>query len=112
MAYRETYLQLPDAMDVLTGRIKAMPTDFTLSAAYSMITSLGYKLKAIHDDKGRSKEFFDCAATYFDFIHENFKPEFCVMGVRDCLKNFKLPMVQAPNWKKFAKDYTKLVMAA
>lgn len=37
---------------------------------------------------------------------------FAVMIVRDGLKYKKLPMIQAPNWKRFAKNYTSIVMAA
>ena len=111
MAYRDVYLKLPDPAKVLDGEVKKMPTH-ELSAAYAMITALSYELKHRHDKHGRNKKFFESADRYMGFIHENFKPEFCVMGVRDCLKAFKLPMVQAPDWKKFAKDYTKLVMAA
>jgi len=112
MAYREVYLKLPDPADILDGKVKKMPDRSDLSAAYSMITALSYELKERHDKKGKGKAFFGDAGVYFEFIHNNFAPEFCVMGVRDCLKNFKLPMVQAPNWQKFAKDYAKFVMAA
>lgn len=37
---------------------------------------------------------------------------FVIMIVREGLKNRKLPMVQAANWKMFAKNYSKVVMAA
>ena len=37
---------------------------------------------------------------------------FAVMIVRDGLKDRKLPMVQARNWKWFARKYTEIVMAA
>jgi len=110
--YREIYLTLPDPADVLSGKVKTMRDKDNLSACYAMITSLSYELQAEFEKKQRSKAWLDMAAIYFDFIHDNFRPEFCVMGVRDCLKNMKLPMIQAPNWKSFAKDYTKLVMAA
>ena len=111
MSYREVYLKLPNPADVLAGKVKKMPSK-ELSAAYAMITALSYELKERFEKHGRGKEFFNGADTYMEFIHENFDPEFCVMGVRDCLKNFKLPLVQAPGWKGWAKDYTKLVMAA
>lgn len=37
---------------------------------------------------------------------------FAIMIVREGLKNRQLPMIQASNWKKFAKGYTRIVMAA
>ena len=37
---------------------------------------------------------------------------FAVMIVRTGLRDYKLPMIQAKNWKPFAKDFTKIVMAA
>ena len=37
---------------------------------------------------------------------------FSIMIVRHGLKDLRLPMIQAPKWKKFAKGYTKIVMAA
>ena len=112
MTYREVYLKLPDPDDVLNGKVKVMPEKNNLSANYAMITSLSYALQDRYEKDGKSKKWLDAAATYFDFIHASFAPEFCVLGVRDCLKNMKLPMIQAPNWKAFAKDYTRLVMAA
>jgi len=111
MSYREVYLKLPNPADVLDGKVKKMPTN-ELSAGYAMITSLGYELQNRFEKHGRDKRWFSSADLYMEFIHANFNPEFCVMGVRDCLKTFKLPMVQSPGWKKFAKDYTKLVMQA
>lgn len=112
MSYREVYKSIPDPYDVLDGKVKELKADISLSAKYAMITSLSYALKDRFDEHGKSKEWLQNAATYFTFVHLNFNPEFAVSGVRDCLKGFKLPMVQAPNWKEFAKDYTKLVMAA
>lgn len=111
MKYREIHMSLPDPGDVLDGKVAPIK-DPGLSASYAMITSLSYELSSRFEKMGKTKEFLDMAATYFEFIHDSYKPEFCVMGVRDTLKNFKLPMVQAPNWKKFAKSYTKFVMAA
>lgn len=37
---------------------------------------------------------------------------FCVVIVRHGLKNLKLPMIQARNWKLFARHLTRIVMAA
>lgn len=111
MKFREIHLSLPDPGDVLDGKV-APQKDPGLSASYAMITSLSFELRDRYEKLGKSKEFLDMAAQYFDFIHASYKSEFCVMGVRDTLKNFKLPMIQAPNWKKFAKSYTKFVMAA
>lgn len=112
MNYRKVYLTLPDPMDVLTGKVRKMPDANNLSAHYAMITSLSYALHDQYDKLGKKKEWFDMVGVYFDFIHENFSPEFCVMGLRDCLRNMKLPLILAPSWQNFAKDYSKLVMAA
>ncbi len=112
MNYREVYLKIPSPADVLDGKVKKLNEGTSLSAQYAMITSLSYELKNRFDEHGKSKGWLDNAATYFEFVHGSFNPEFAISGVRDCLKGFKLPMVQAPNWKHFAKDYTKLVMAA
>ena len=112
MTYREVYLTLPDPGEVLDGKVAKMPDNHSLSAAYAMITSLNYELQNRFEKTGKTKEWLSWAATYFEFIHVSFNAEFCIMGVRDTLKNMKLPMIQAPNWKHFAKDYTKLVMSA
>lgn len=111
MKFREIHLSLPDPGEVLDGKVPPIK-DPNLSASYAMITSLSYELRDRFEKLGKSKEFLGMAATYFEFIHDSYKPEFCIMGVRDTLKTFKLPMVQAPNWKKFASSYTKFVMAA
>lgn len=111
LKHREVYLKLPDPGDVLDKKVKKMK-EHSISAAYAMIMALSYELKDRFEKHGKSKAYLDMIAVYFEFIHENFKPEFCIMGVRDCLKTFNLPMVQAPNWKKFAQSYSKIVMAA
>ena len=112
LKYREVHLSIPNPGDVLDGKVKPI-MDPELSASFAMITALSYELKERFDKMGKSKDFLDMCATYFDFIHDSgYKSEFCVMGVRDTLKNFGLPMIQAPNWKKFAKTYSKFVMAA
>lgn len=111
MTYREVYLKLPNPSDILDGKIKKMPED-NLSANYAMITSLGYELRSRYEKNGKGDSWFKAADTYMEFIHKNFDPEFCVMGVRDCLKTLELPMAKTPGWKKFAQDYAKLVMAA
>ena len=112
MTYREVYLKIPSPEEVLDGKVKKLKDGTSLSAQYAMITSLSYELKNRFDDMGKSEKWLKNAATYFDFVHASFSPEFAICGVRDCLKGFKLPMVQAPNWKNFAQDYTRLVMAA
>jgi len=111
MQFREIHLSLPDPGDVLDGKIAPLSSP-GLSESYAMIMALSYELRDRHDKLGNSKEFLDMAAKYFDFIHASYSPEFCILGVRDTLKTFKLPMVQAPNWKKFASSYVKFVMAA
>lgn len=54
---------------------------------------------------------------YEDGITENhwrtcYPATFAIMIVRDGLKHRKLPMIQAPNWRPFAKMYSRVVIAA
>lgn len=37
---------------------------------------------------------------------------FATMIIRDGFKNRKLPIIQAANWKPFAKGFTKIILAA
>lgn len=37
---------------------------------------------------------------------------FCIVIVRHGMRNLKLPLIQARNWRPFARHFTKLVMAA
>jgi len=111
LKFREIRLNLPDPGDVLDGKV-APQVNPSLSESYAMIVALSYKLSERFEKMGKTPEFLKMEATYLEFLHASYKPEYCVLGVRDTLKAFKLPMVQAPNWKTFAKSYTRFVMAA
>lgn len=112
---------LPDPMGILDGSIKKLGGKVEMSARYSMIIALGQKLKTLHDavekQDSKKKEAFTkwsgYADNYFTFIHDNFDDEFCIMGVRDCFKNLKLPMAKTPLYRKtFVKKYGNMIMAA
>jgi len=114
MAYEKVYRKIPDPSKILDGAIKEMPKNPSLSAEHAVVNALTYELhhRFGKANKKVNKAWLESASNYIDFIHNQFSPELAVAGLRDALKNFGLPMVQAPNWKNFAKDYTHLVMAA
>jgi MoxR-like ATPase len=112
LTYQEVYMNIPNCGDVLDGKVAPL-TNTETSACFAIMTGLSYELKARFEKLGKTEKFLDMCAQYFEFIDaSDFQKEFCIMGVRDTLKNLGLPMVQAPNWGKFAKTYSKLVMAA
>lgn len=115
MAYREVYLKLPDPEEVLDGKIKEMPRGSNnLSQHYAMIISLSYALRDRYTKAGNkpTEAWIKAGQTYLEFLHASFSPEFCVMGVRDCLRTQNLPLSKVPGWRTWARDYAHFVLPA
>ena len=115
MTYRKVYKNLPDPMDVLTGRVTKLPDRDDVSIKYAMMTSLVYTMRdeytKVTDKKTDFKDFDKLCDGFFSFIHDsdNFSPEFAIMGVRDAMKNLKIPIAKTTAWKPFAADYGRLI---
>ncbi len=63
-------------------------------------------------------EITELAAEAKGLLHGDLEREtasdkcFPIVIINDAMRNRKIPIIDAPNWKEFAKQYTKIIMAA
>lgn len=101
-----------EADDILDGKITKKLDNMISSYDYTMTMALSYQLYTRYKKYGEQKEYISSLENYFDFMMNNFCPEFCIMGLRDCFKNYDLPMMNASNWKEFADKYRDIIKIA
>ncbi len=119
MTYRNQAANLPNARDVLSGKVTKLNTK-QIDVMYALVTALCYELRDQADrgkralDKGDSTqmdEFQKQVDTFLRFVMDNFEDELAVMGSKTILGVYKLP-ISAPalkNWKEFVKRYADLL---
>jgi AAA domain (dynein-related subfamily) len=100
IAHRSRTFNLPSPSDVLKGKVKILETK-EVSAKYSLITSLCYALA----DSQKIEEFQEYSDNFFDFLLENMEQEFCVLGIRMCVKNFGIRFKSTASYKKFSDRF-------
>lgn len=119
MTYREQAAHLPNAKDVLSGRVTKLNTK-KIDVMYSLVTSLCYELL---DQSKRGKEaaavgnsapmndFQTQVDTFLRFTMDNFEDELTVMGARTILGTYKLPIAanKLKNWKEFCDKFSELL---
>lgn len=113
-AHRKFVAQLPDPMDVLTGKVKDLNVK-EVSAMYSLTVSMCYELKDMMDlkkvDKNKLNEMMDHFLTY---MMKNFETELVIMGAKTAIKTYGLPL--EPNklkcFDEFHKKYGKYILDA
>lgn len=111
MAYRKTVGKLPNASDVLTGKVTRLKTR-DISAQYSLIVSIAYELRAANEAK--SPEFENMLNTGFRFLLDNFETELVVMASRLMFKTYTLPMkanLSAELWNEFTEKHGKFILS-
>jgi len=124
--HRRFAAQLPDAIDVLTGKVKKL--DCTeVSAHYSLVVSLCYRLKELvnvyespEDARPEGYEKFDSddwhkyVDNYFAFMLDNMQPEMIVLGGTTALRKsmFNLPIEhrKLKNFKRLYKEYGQMII--
>lgn len=120
MQYRKSAADLPNAKDVLSGKITKLNTK-QIDVMYALTTALCYELKDSSDRARRAeaenkdkkpKELFQKQVdTFMRFIMDNFSDELAVMGARIVLGVYRLP-IEAPkltNWGEFVERYHSLL---
>jgi hypothetical protein len=118
MAHRKYTGQLPNAVEVLQGKVTDMKIK-EVSAQYSLMTSLCYELKDFFD-KGKKAgklddkvwhEMVDC---FFGFIMKNFTAEVCILAVKNALQQYGLVFQgsKMKTYPEFAKKYGNFITAA
>ena len=102
-AFRKHSAKLPKAMDILEGKVDKLETK-EVGALYSLVISLAYELRELHQKKHpRFWEFMDTA---FDFQMKNMQVELNIMSAKTLLKNFGVP-IEPDKMKNFDKFYDK-----
>ena len=114
VAERENNISLPNARDVLAGKILELDTD-SISAKFNMTANLCYELLELNENEDIDKdEWFVYADNFFKFMMANFEPEMNVMGAQFALNTYKLPFnpTKITSFAEFHKRYGKFIMAA
>lgn len=113
-AHRKFSSQLPDAIDVLTGKVKELKVK-EVSAMYSLTMSLCYELRAIMDGKTvKTEKLTEYTNNFLTFMMANFETELVIMGARVAIKQYGLPMVPSklPCFEEFHKKFGKYILDA
>jgi len=113
MAHRKVADQMPNPIDILTGKVKDISIN-EISAQYSLVTGMCYELKDAIDNKIKDAEFHSMADYFFGFIMKNFETEIVVMAARIALTTYNLPILptKLKNFDEFHKRYGKYIIAA
>lgn len=124
--HRKYAAQLPNTIDVLTGKVKTLECK-EVSAHYSLVVSLCYTLKNLlpiteQDPEARPEGMkdFDNDAwhkyidNYFSFMMDELQPEMVILGIATALKQsmFALPINhrKLPSYTRMFKEYGDMVL--
>lgn len=107
-AYRKSSAKLPKAIDILKGNVKTIETK-EIGALYSLVISLAYELKEVHEKK--NPEYWKYLDNCFDFQMTNMPVELNIMSAKTLLKNFNVPIEpdKMKNFERFYKEYGKYI---
>lgn len=110
MAHRKIASQCPTPDDILDGKVKDLSIK-EISAMYSLTTSMCYELKNRAERKDPHYE--QACENFFTYMINNFTAEINVLGGRNALSIFKLPMSsKSPAFKEFTAKHGKYVIAS
>jgi hypothetical protein len=128
MHHRSIFKELPDADDILSGKITSMDARHKddIGIAYALTTTLCYRLKDQIEDMRRKcamqgktlhtmKEFKpwnDSADRMLGFAIKNFPPEIAIMGAKAAMSVHKLPLhtQDMRNFEWFADKFKILIL--
>lgn len=122
----ETSGRLPDAGEILDGKIKDLTKECKDQTAlcYTLTISLCHKLQTRHkaienaaDPKERKKAediYYDSVDNFLAYIMKNFRPEMNVLGVRIMIHMYKLhtDMERLKHWDTFIDQYADMIVDA
>lgn len=119
MSYRAHSASLPNARDVLNGKVDKL-SNKQIDVMYALMTSLTYELRDIAEAAQRAQaqqdpkpmaEFNKNVDTFLRFTMDNFADELVVMGSKIILGQFRLPINAKllKNWAEFVDRYTDLL---
>jgi hypothetical protein len=113
-AHRKYSAQLPEPMDVLTGKVTDLKVK-EVSAMYSLTVNMCYELKDIMENKRveRSK-FMEMMNTFLSYMMANFETELVIMGSRIAIKQYGLPFEPSKLacFEEFHRKFGKYILEA
>lgn len=113
-AHRKFSAQLPDAIDILTGKVTDLKVK-EVSAMYSLTISLCYELKEVMERKLATRdEFTEMMNNFLTYMMTNFETELVIMGARIAIKTYELPMdpTKLKCFDEFHRKYGKYILDA
>lgn len=124
IAHRKVSKDMPNPMDILTGKTKDKLKVKEISALYSLTVSLCYRLNETYEiakntEAGRPSsekltmaQWTQYAENFFFYMLENFSPEMVVLGARTALKtyNIKADFSKLKSFKTFYEKYGDLII--
>jgi hypothetical protein len=116
MAYRKIGSKLPNATDILNGKVSELGTK-EISAMYSLTISMCYEMKDIMDNRrAKAAEFNTMFDNFLRFMMDNFQEELVILGGKISLKTYHLDKLmdatKLKNFDEFHKRFGKYVIAA
>jgi hypothetical protein len=113
-AHRKFSAQLPEPMDVLTGKVTDLKVK-EVSAMYSLTVNMCYELKDLMDNKKveRSK-LLEMMNTFLTYMMANFETELVILGSRIAIKQYNLPLepTKLKCFDEFHKKFGKYILEA
>jgi hypothetical protein len=121
LEYRKNAASLPDASDILEGRVTDLKKGADISLMYALTTALCYELKDRYENssaKGAKaedkKKFSANVDNFLGFMMKNFQSEMVIMGSRTALAIFRIQFDPSgmKNWDEFSDKYQDLILQA
>lgn len=111
MAHRKVAKQMPNPVDVLSGKIAKCEIK-EISAMYSLAISLCYELQEA--DRKKAKNWDSMADSFFRFIMDNFPTELVIMAAKTALTQYNLPFdaSKLKNFDEFHDKYGRYIISA
>ena len=118
MEYRRNTNKLPQASDILDGKVKSLPAGTDVSLQFAMTTALCYELRersnASKQTGSDKKKYTASVDNFLGFLMDQMKAEMVIMGARTALSVFKIKFDPQgmTSWPLFSKEYGALVLKA
>lgn len=125
MTHIECAAKLPSPMDILTGRDMSELKVKEISAMYSLVISMCYRLKdtnVIAKDNMKAglkgehvltiDTWYKYVDNFFTYMLDNFQAEMCVLGAKIAVKDYdlKFDAKAIPSFKRFFDKYGSMIL--
>lgn len=109
LAHRKIASKLPKPSEIIKGKVKTLETD-EVSAMYSLVVSLCYELKELHDNK--AKNFHVACDNFLNYLMANMPTEIVVMAVKIALTTYKINLDphKMKSFTDFHNRYGKFIL--